>query len=153
MSRGHTGHSKRPLPTTLETTLHMDIPRWLTPKNLLLIIKATFIWITRSTDSSGAISRTLGPGRDPGAWAPCCSLPLHRRLPFCHKSEIPVFGEDSLPLHLHSATARPSLSHEQTARPTLGPAVRLYPNLTLAHCTFPQPTHYLPMSPAFPGWH
>ena len=27
-----TGHSKHPLPTTQEKTLHMDITRWLTPK-------------------------------------------------------------------------------------------------------------------------
>ena len=27
-SREHTGHSKYPLPTTQETTLHMDITRW-----------------------------------------------------------------------------------------------------------------------------
>ena len=43
LPREHTGHSKRPLPTTLETTLHMDITRWSTQKNLLLLIKATFI--------------------------------------------------------------------------------------------------------------
>ena len=27
-SREHTGHGKHPLPTTQETTLHMDITRW-----------------------------------------------------------------------------------------------------------------------------
>ena len=27
------GHSKHPLPTTQEKTLHMDITRWLTPKS------------------------------------------------------------------------------------------------------------------------
>ena len=32
-SREHTGHSKHPLPTTQEKTLHMDITRWLTPKS------------------------------------------------------------------------------------------------------------------------
>ena len=32
MPREHTGHSKHPLPTTQEKTLHMDITRWLTPK-------------------------------------------------------------------------------------------------------------------------
>ena len=26
--REHTGHSKHPLPTTKENTLHMDITRW-----------------------------------------------------------------------------------------------------------------------------
>ena len=30
---GMTGHSKYPLPTTQEKTLHMDITRWSTPKS------------------------------------------------------------------------------------------------------------------------
>ena len=33
LPREHTGHSKHPLPTTQETTLHMDITRWSTPKS------------------------------------------------------------------------------------------------------------------------
>ena len=32
-ARKCTGHSKHPLPTTQEKTLHMDITRWLTPKS------------------------------------------------------------------------------------------------------------------------
>ena len=32
-SREHTGHSKLPLPTTQEKTLHMDITRWPTLKS------------------------------------------------------------------------------------------------------------------------
>ena len=28
LPREHTGHSKHPLPTTQETTLHMNITRW-----------------------------------------------------------------------------------------------------------------------------
>ena len=32
-SRECTGHSKHPLPTTQEKTLHMDITRWSTPKS------------------------------------------------------------------------------------------------------------------------
>ena len=31
--RGCSGHSKHPLPTTQEKTLHMDITRWSTPKS------------------------------------------------------------------------------------------------------------------------
>ena len=31
--REHMGHTKHPLPTTQETTLHMDITRWTTPKS------------------------------------------------------------------------------------------------------------------------
>ena len=31
--RKHTGHSKHPLPSTQETTLHMDITRWSMPKS------------------------------------------------------------------------------------------------------------------------
>ena len=33
LPRGHTGHSKHPLPTTLEKTLHMYITRWSTMKS------------------------------------------------------------------------------------------------------------------------
>ena len=33
LPREHTGHSKHPLPTTQEKTLHMDISRWLTLKS------------------------------------------------------------------------------------------------------------------------
>ena len=33
LPRKRTGHSKHPLPTTQEKTLHMDITRWSTPKS------------------------------------------------------------------------------------------------------------------------
>ena len=33
LPREHTGHSKHPLPTTQERTLHMAITRWSTPKS------------------------------------------------------------------------------------------------------------------------
>ena len=33
LTRKFTGHSKHPLPTTQEKTLHMDITRWSTPKS------------------------------------------------------------------------------------------------------------------------
>ena len=33
LPREHTGHSKHPLPTTQESTLHMDITRWSIPKS------------------------------------------------------------------------------------------------------------------------
>ena len=33
LSKECTGHSKHPLPTTQEKTLHMDITRWSTPKS------------------------------------------------------------------------------------------------------------------------
>ena len=33
LPRECTGHSKHPLPTTQENTLHMDITRWSTPKS------------------------------------------------------------------------------------------------------------------------
>ena len=33
LPRECTGHSKQPLPTTQEKTLHMDITRWSTPKS------------------------------------------------------------------------------------------------------------------------
>ena len=37
LPREHTGHSKHPLPTMQEKTLHMDITRWSTPKSDLLL--------------------------------------------------------------------------------------------------------------------
>ena len=40
MPREHTGHSKHPLPTTQEKTLHMDITRWSIP-NMVLGTKKT----------------------------------------------------------------------------------------------------------------
>ena len=33
LPRKCTGHSKRPLPTTQEKTLHMEVTRWSTPKS------------------------------------------------------------------------------------------------------------------------
>ena len=36
LPREHIGHSKHPLPTTQEKTLHMDITRWSTPKSYRL---------------------------------------------------------------------------------------------------------------------
>ena len=33
LPKDHTGHSKHPLPTTQEKTLHMNITRWSTPKS------------------------------------------------------------------------------------------------------------------------
>ena len=33
LPRERTGHSKHPLPTTQEATLHMDITRWSIPKS------------------------------------------------------------------------------------------------------------------------
>ena len=34
------GHSKHPLPTTQEKTLHMDITRWSIPKTLIIFFAA-----------------------------------------------------------------------------------------------------------------
>ena len=36
LSKEHIGHSKHPLPTTQEKTLHMDITRWSVPKSAWL---------------------------------------------------------------------------------------------------------------------
>ena len=38
LSREHTGHSKHPLPTTQEKTLHMDITRWSIPNEIDYIL-------------------------------------------------------------------------------------------------------------------
>ena len=40
LPRERTGHSKHPLPTIQEKTLHMDITRWSTPKSRLIIFFA-----------------------------------------------------------------------------------------------------------------
>ena len=34
LPREHTGQGKHPLPTAKETTLHVDITRWSTPKSI-----------------------------------------------------------------------------------------------------------------------
>jgi len=38
LPREHTGHSEHPLPTTQETTLHVDITRWSIPKSTDFIL-------------------------------------------------------------------------------------------------------------------
>ena len=40
LPRECTGHSKHPLPTTHEKTLHMDITRWSTPIRLIIFFAA-----------------------------------------------------------------------------------------------------------------
>ena len=40
LPRERIGHSKHPLPTTQEKTLHMDITRWSTPKSLIIFFAA-----------------------------------------------------------------------------------------------------------------
>ena len=40
MPREWTGHSKHPLPTTQEKTLHIDITRWSIPKSLIIFFAA-----------------------------------------------------------------------------------------------------------------
>ena len=40
LPREYTGHSKHPLPTTQEKTLHMDVTRWSTPKIRLIMFFA-----------------------------------------------------------------------------------------------------------------
>ena len=41
LPRERTGHSKHPLPTTQEKTLHMDITRWVNTEIRLIIFFAT----------------------------------------------------------------------------------------------------------------
>ena len=43
-----TGHSKHPLPTTQEKTLHMDITRWSTPKSDWLLVIESESEVTQS---------------------------------------------------------------------------------------------------------
>ena len=60
MPKEHTGHSKHPLPTTQEKTLHMDITRWSKPK------QADYILCSQRWRSSIQSTKTR-PGADCGS--------------------------------------------------------------------------------------
>ena len=60
LPRGHTGHSKHLLPTTLEMTLHMDITRWSIPNQIDCILCS---WRWRSSIQSAKTR----PGADCGS--------------------------------------------------------------------------------------
>ena len=61
MPRKCTGHSKHPLPTTQEKTLHMDITRWSTPKHQIDYILCIQRW------RSSIQSTKTRPGADCGS--------------------------------------------------------------------------------------
>ena len=61
LPRKCTGHSKHPLPTTQEKTLHMDITRWSTPKSDWLYILCSQRW------RSSIQSAKTGLGADCGS--------------------------------------------------------------------------------------
>ena len=60
LPRECTGHSKHPLPTTQETTLHIDITRWLTPKSHWLYS------LQPNMEKLYTVSKTI-PGADCGS--------------------------------------------------------------------------------------
>ena len=60
LSREHTGHSKHPLPTTQEKTLHMDITRWSIPKS-------DWLYFCSQRWSSSIWSAKTRPGADCGS--------------------------------------------------------------------------------------
>ena len=67
LPRERTGHSKDPLPTTQETTLHMDIPRW-------SILKSDWLYsLQRKMEKLYTVSKNTT-----GSW-----LWLRSRTPYC----------------------------------------------------------------------
>ena len=58
--REHTGHSKHPLPTTQEKTLHMDMTRWSTPKS-------NWLYSLQPKWRSSIQSAKTRPGADSGS--------------------------------------------------------------------------------------
>ena len=60
LSRKHTGHSKHPLPTTQENTLHMDITRWST-------LKSDWLYFFAAKDGEALQSAKTRLGADCGS--------------------------------------------------------------------------------------
>ena len=67
--REHTGHSRRPLPTTQEMTLLMDITRWSIPNQIDYILCS---WRWRNSRQSAKIRP--GADCDSDHWAPHCKI-------------------------------------------------------------------------------
>ena len=63
LPREHTGHSKHPLPTTQEKTLHMDITRWSTPKSDWLYSlqpkMEKFYTVSKNQDQGLTVAQTM----------------------------------------------------------------------------------------------
>ena len=72
LPRERTGHSKHPLPTTKEKTLHMDITKWSTPKSDWLYSlqpKMEKLYIVRGEGNGNPLQCScLENPRDGGAW-------------------------------------------------------------------------------------
>ena len=64
LPRDRTGHSKHPLPTTQEKTLHMDITRWSTPKSDSLQSKMEKLYTVNKNKTGSWLWL--------GSWAPYC---------------------------------------------------------------------------------
>ena len=69
LPRKRTGHSKHPLPTTQEKTLHMDITRWSTPKSDRLYS------LQPKTEKLYTVSKNkTGSWLWLGSWTPYCQI-------------------------------------------------------------------------------
>ena len=69
LPREHPGHSKHPLPTTQEKTLHIDITRWSTPKSDCLYSlqpKMEKLYIVRKNRTGSWLWLT--------SWTPYCQI-------------------------------------------------------------------------------
>ena len=67
LPREHTGHSKQPLPTTQEKTIHMDVTRWPTPKSDWLYFlqpKMEKLYTVSKNKTGAQIMNSLLPNSD-----------------------------------------------------------------------------------------
>ena len=69
LRRGHTGHSKHPLSTTQQRTLHRDITRWSTPKSDWLYS----LWLRMEKLYTGSKNKT-GNWLWLRSWTPSCKI-------------------------------------------------------------------------------
>ena len=83
--REFTGHSKHPLPTTQEKTLHMDITRWST---------ATSDWLFLCSQRWRILLYTVGKNKT-GSWLWLRSWTPYCQTPYCQiQTEIEESGEN-----------------------------------------------------------
>ena len=78
LPRKYTGHSKHPLPTTQEKTLHMDITRWSTQKSdWLYSFQPKVESSIQSAKASYTVSKSkTGSGLWLRSWTPYCQIQI-----------------------------------------------------------------------------
>ena len=74
LPRECTGHSKHPLPTTQEKTLHMDITRWSTPKSDWL-----YSFQPKMEQLYTVSKNKTGSWLWQGSWTPYCQIQTERK--------------------------------------------------------------------------